>query len=36
MIWKQRGESNGQWEGPMQVIIQEGDRVVWVTKSTKE
>ena len=35
MLWKRRGEAEGHWEGPMQVIIQEANRVVWVTKGTK-
>ncbi|MCG8490892.1 MAG: hypothetical protein MI743_04695, partial [Sneathiellales bacterium] len=35
MLWKRRGEAEGQWEGPMQVVIQETSRVVWVTKGTK-
>ena len=35
MLWKQRGEASGQWEGPMNVIIQEGNKVVWVTRGTK-
>ena len=33
MMWKKRGESEGSWIGPMQVIIQEGQNVVWVTPS---
>ena len=35
MLWKRRGEAEGHWEGPMQVIIQEANRVVCVTKGTK-
>ena len=35
MIWRKRGESNGSWQGPMQVIIQEGTQVVWVTMGNK-
>ena len=35
MLWKRRGEAEGHWEGPMQVIIQEANRGVWVTKGTK-
>ena len=35
MLWKRKGEAEGQWEGPMQVIIQEENKVVWVTKGTK-
>eukprot|EP00435_Cladocopium_sp_Y103_P028567 s529_g7.t1 len=33
MIWKRRGESDGQWQGPMQVVLQEGPQVMWVTAS---
>ena len=35
MIWRKRGENNGTWQGPMQVIIQEDTKVVWVTMSNK-
>ena len=35
MIWRKRGESNGNWQGPMQVIIQDGNQVVWVTMGNK-
>ena len=35
MMWKKRGESEGSWIGPMQVIIQEGQNVVWVTRHHK-
>ena len=26
MLWKRRGEAEGHWEGPMQVIIEEANR----------
>eukprot|EP00434_Breviolum_minutum_P029213 symbB.v1.2.025839.t2/scaffold2536.1/size76742/5 len=35
MIWKKRGEADGNWHGPMQVISQEGSSVVWVSMGTK-
>ena len=35
MMWKQRGEHQGQWIGPAQVIIQEGPQVVWTTMTSK-
>ena len=35
MLWKRKGEAEGSWEGPMQVIIQEANRVIWVPKGTK-
>ena len=35
MLWKRKGEAEGSWEGPMQVIIQAANRVIWVTKDTK-
>ncbi len=35
MIWKKRGEAEGQWSGPMQVLAQEGKSVVWVTMGQK-
>ena len=35
MMWRQRGEQQGQWVGPSQVIIQEGPQVVWTTMSSK-
>ena len=34
MMWRKRGEGQGQWVGPFQVIIQESHQVVWVTKGT--
>ena len=33
MLWKRRGEATDPWEGPMQVIVQESDKVIWVTFS---
>ena len=35
MLWKKRGEAAGIWEGPMQVISQEGQNVVWISRGTK-
>jgi len=35
MMWKKKGEADGNWLGPMQVIIQEGQNVIWVTKHHK-
>ena len=35
MIWKKRGEAEGQWIGPMQVLGQEGNNVVWVSMGQK-
>ena len=35
MIWKKRGEADGQWHGPLQVVIQESPHVLWVTGSGK-
>lgn len=35
MIWKKRGEAEGQWIGPMQVLGQEGKNVVWVSMGQK-
>eukprot|EP00435_Cladocopium_sp_Y103_P037577 s2392_g10.t1 len=35
MIWKKRGEADGSWIGPMQVIIQESQNVIWVTRHHK-
>ena len=35
MIWKKRGEAEGHWTGPMQVLAQEGKNVVWVTMGQK-
>ena len=35
MMWKKRGEADGQWTGPFQVIVQEDQRVVWITQANK-
>ena len=35
MMWKKKGEADGNWLGPMQVIIQEGQNVIWVTRHHK-
>ena len=35
MMWKKKGEAAGSWIGPLQVIIQEGQNVVWVTRHHK-
>ena len=35
MMWKKKGEAEGNWIGPMQVIIQEGQNVIWVTRHHK-
>jgi hypothetical protein len=35
MVWKKRGEADGQWHGPLQVVIQESPHVIWVTGSGK-
>ena len=35
MIWKKRGEADGLWHGPLQVVIQENSQVMWVTGSGK-
>ena len=35
MIWKKKGEADGQWIGPMHVIIQESHHVIWVTRQNK-
>ena len=35
MIWKKKGEADGNWIGPAQVLAQEADRVVWVSHGTK-
>ena len=35
MIWKKRGEADGTWIGPTQVLAQEADKVVWVSHGTK-
>lgn len=35
MMWRKRGEANGNWIGPLRVIIQEGANIVWVTMGQK-
>ena len=35
MMWKKKGETDGDWVGPMQVIIHESQNVVWVTRQHK-
>ncbi len=35
MVWRKRGESDGHWQGPMTVVIQESQQVVWVTLLNK-
>lgn len=35
MIWKKRGEAEGSWIGPMQVLAQEGKNVVWTAVGQK-
>ena len=35
MIWKKRGESIGNWVGPMQIVIQENHQIVWVSMGSK-
>lgn len=35
MVWRKRGEATGNWQGPMQVIIQEGKHVIWATMGNK-
>ena len=35
MIWKKRGQADGNWIGPMQVIVQENQNVIWVTRHHK-
>ena len=35
MIWRKRGESIGNWVGPMQVVIQENHQIVWVSMGSK-
>ena len=35
MMWRKRGESQGSWIGPAQVIIQESNQVVWVSMGTR-
>ena len=35
MVWRKRGESDGHWQGPMTIVIQESQQVVWVTMLNK-
>ena len=35
MVWRKRGEIQGSWIGPMQVVIQESPQIVWVTRQSK-
>lgn len=35
MRWSKKEEADGVWNGPLQVIIQEDQRVVWVTQGNK-
>ncbi len=35
MMWKKKGEADGQWVGPFQVIVQEDQRVIWITQANK-
>ena len=35
MRWFKKGEADGNWIGPLQVIIQEDHRVVWLTQGNK-
>eukprot|EP00435_Cladocopium_sp_Y103_P062589 s281_g24.t1 len=35
MRWCKKGEADGYWVGPLQVIIQEDQRVVWITQGNK-
>ena len=35
MMWKQRGEHQGQWIGPAQIIVQEGSQVAWTAMASK-
>ena len=35
VLWKKKGEAEGNWIGPMQVIIQEDQNVVWVSRNHK-
>ena len=31
VMWKRRGETDGTWLGPLRVLLQESQHVVWVT-----
>ena len=35
MVWRKRGETQGSWTGPMQVVIQESAQIIWVTRQSK-
>ena len=35
MRWCKKREANGYWSGPLQVIIQEDQRAVWITQGNK-
>eukprot|EP00435_Cladocopium_sp_Y103_P007384 s676_g2.t1 len=35
MRWHKKGEADGIWVGPLQVIIQEDQRVVWLSQGNK-
>eukprot|EP00435_Cladocopium_sp_Y103_P048969 s935_g14.t1 len=35
MRWSKKGEADGVWVGPLQVIIQEDQRVVWLSQGNK-
>lgn len=35
MRWSKKGEADGIWSGPLQVVIQEGQGVVWLSQGTK-
>ena len=35
MMWKRRGEADGNWVGPLRVVLHEDQHVVWLTMGTK-
>ena len=35
MMWKKKGEADGNWIGPLRVVLQDGNHVVWVTMGQK-
>ena len=35
MMWRKRGENQGSWIGPAQVIIQENQQIAWVSMGTR-
>ena len=35
MMWKKRGENQGQWIGPAQVVLQEGPQVTWTNMGSR-